>query len=153
MTRSTTIITQIAVEIQSILKETKRGVSEICQRLLVGIQKCYQGSRIGIKTAPKEKVPFTTQMCPNTHSMKGKKAAPVKLIKKKIMQRLKNLVEVCFVDEYIISQVCNACKNRSLYNIAAAASKQKVHSVLRYSNTNCDIIWNRDVNAAKNMLD
>lgn len=73
-------------------------------------------------------------------TMKGKKAAPVKLIKRKLAQMQTNTVQVCLIDEYLTSQACNTCKNRNFENIITANSKQRVHSVLNCNNNSCNVV-------------
>lgn len=63
-----------------------------------------------------------------------------------------NTVQVCFIDEYLTSQVCNTCKKRNLDNITTTNSKRRVHLVLKCNNNSCNIVWNRDVNTAKNIV-
>ncbi|ORE13652.1 hypothetical protein BCV71DRAFT_277620 [Rhizopus microsporus] len=137
---------------------------------MVNSKKYRQGSKTGVKTATKSNSrhypssPQDTMIPPAktivafgnatfAATMKGKRAAPVKLIIKKLIQIQTNVLQVCFVDEYLTSQVCNACKNRQLDNITTMSSKRRVHAMLECNNSSCNIVWNRDVNAAKNIFD
>lgn len=86
-------------------------------------------------------------------TMKGKRAAPVKLIKSKLIQMQTNALQVYFIGDYLTSQACNACKNRQLDNITTTNSKRRVRTTLKCNNNSCNIAWNRDVNAAKNIFD
>ncbi|CEG77523.1 hypothetical protein RMATCC62417_12259 [Rhizopus microsporus] len=53
------------------------------------------------------------------------------------------------IDEFRTSQVCNSCKTRNLRHYQAENDKS-IHSILICSE--CNIFWNRDVMAAKNMF-
>lgn len=132
--------------------------------------KYRQGSKTGIKTAirsPSRHYPDAPQdtMIPSSKTiiafgnasfgatMRGKKAAPVKLIKRRLQQMQTDNLHLCFIDEYLTSQVCNVCKKRNLENVTTANSKRRVHAVLKCKENTCNIVWNRDVNAAKNIYD
>ena len=53
---------------------------------------------------------------------------------------------VVTIDEFLTSQICNICKSRTLIG----HSNVKGQSVLVC--TTCNTLWQRDVNAAKNMM-
>ncbi|KAI8636965.1 hypothetical protein BD408DRAFT_71311 [Parasitella parasitica] len=53
------------------------------------------------------------------------------------------------VDEYLSSQVCNNCKKRNVENVVQRSAKRRV---LQCQETACNIIWNRDIMVAKNIL-
>ncbi|KAG2206160.1 hypothetical protein INT47_003809 [Mucor saturninus] len=148
----------------------QKAVEEICKRLVVGSKKYGRGSKTGVKTATENTsihYPYAPQDAENPPTrtviafgdatfygnMRGNKAAPVKLIKKKLQQMRGDTIQICFIDEYLTSQVCNVCKNRALENVSTAKSKRRVHSVLKCNNNSCNIVWNRDINAAKNIFD
>ena len=83
-------------------------------------------------------------------SMRGKRSGPTKAIVKAIQ---KCSVAVVMTDEYLTSQVCNKCKQRNVENVTQKTSKRRVHSVLQCQESTCNVIWNRDVMAANNILD
>lgn len=78
------------------------------------------------------------------------------------MRRLfrKNGFQVYLVDEYRTSKRCNNC-GCDVENFLDRPSKRpwrkgevvKVHGLVRCTNANCKIKWNRDYNAALNILD
>ncbi|CEG80166.1 hypothetical protein RMATCC62417_14536 [Rhizopus microsporus] len=119
----------------------QKAVDEICKRLVVNSKKYRQSSKTGVKTAAKSNsrhypsAPQDTMISPAktivafgnasfAATMRGKRAAPVKLIKKKLIQMQTNALQVCFIDEYLTSQICNTCKNRQLDNITTTNSKR-----------------------------
>jgi transposase len=50
------------------------------------------------------------------------------------------------IDEFMTSKICNICYEDSLQKVDGVKS----HGVLGYQN--CKALWQRDINAAKNML-
>ncbi|ORE04692.1 hypothetical protein BCV72DRAFT_307085 [Rhizopus microsporus var. microsporus] len=56
------------------------------------------------------------------------------------------------INEYKTSKTCNSCLNQDLQNLKCGEGDdiRKIHQVLK-CNT-CNIFWNRDVMASKNML-
>ncbi|KAL1931547.1 hypothetical protein VTP01DRAFT_9690 [Rhizomucor pusillus] len=52
------------------------------------------------------------------------------------------------IDEYRTSQVCHSCLARSLRNVTSEDNISH-HGILDCQN--CGMLWNRDVNASKNM--
>ncbi|KAL4215593.1 hypothetical protein AB4K20DRAFT_1991562 [Rhizopus microsporus] len=127
----------------------QKAVDEICKRLVANSKKYRQGSKTGVKTATKSNsrhcpsAPQDTMIPPAktivafgnatfAATMKGKRAAPVKLIKKKIQMQTNVL---------------------QLDNITTINSKRRIHSALKCNNNSCNIVWNRDINAAKNIFD
>ncbi|KAI8638643.1 hypothetical protein BD408DRAFT_422733 [Parasitella parasitica] len=82
--------------------------------------------------------------------MRGKRSGPTKTIIKALQKCKENRgVTVQMVDEYLNSQVCNNCKKRNVENVVQRSAKRRVHSVLQCQETACNIIWNRDIMAAK----
>ncbi|KAI8640506.1 hypothetical protein BD408DRAFT_419628, partial [Parasitella parasitica] len=85
--------------------------------------------------------------------MRGKRLGPTKTIIKALQKCEENCgVTVQMVDEYLTSQVSNNCKKRNVENVVQRSAKRRVHSVLQCQETACNIIWNRDIMAAKNIL-
>ncbi|KAG2230332.1 hypothetical protein INT48_008824 [Thamnidium elegans] len=66
-------------------------------------------------------------------NLRGHKAAPVRLIKKALNKYCGNNLEICMVDEYLTSQI--------------------LHTILKRQQTTCNIVWNRDIMTAYNILD
>ncbi|RCI03740.1 hypothetical protein CU098_001372, partial [Rhizopus stolonifer] len=56
------------------------------------------------------------------------------------------------IDEYKTSKTCNSCLENKLEHITQGSGieKRKIHQVLVCKN--CNIFWNRDVMASKNMF-
>lgn len=89
--------------------------------------------------------------------LRGKLPAP----SKRLLGHLKSLskrnvfVSTIIIDEYLTSQVCAECHQRSLVNLRerslpSTATGSKIHAVLKC--TSCSTVWNRDVMASKNIL-
>ncbi|CDH59914.1 predicted protein [Lichtheimia corymbifera JMRC:FSU:9682] len=53
------------------------------------------------------------------------------------------------IDEYLTSQICHNCQQRTLRNMQI--DDMKLHTVLHCTNNHCRTMWNRDKNAAKNI--
>ncbi|KAI8991985.1 hypothetical protein BDF20DRAFT_847620 [Mycotypha africana] len=68
--------------------------------------------------------------------MKGKRAAPVKLIKRKLQQLQTETVEICIINEYPTNPIYSVCKHRSLKNVTTAAPKRRVRAALQCKNCN-----------------
>ncbi|PHZ09415.1 uncharacterized protein RHIMIDRAFT_240527 [Rhizopus microsporus ATCC 52813] len=86
-------------------------------------------------------------------SLRGNRGASVRLIKKTLQKYCENQLEICMVDEYLTSQICNRCKNRNMDNVVTEKSKRRVHTILKCKQNTCNIVWNRDIMAAHNILD
>ena len=56
------------------------------------------------------------------------------------------------VDEYYTSQVCSRCEQRSLRGANLRSQRRPMHYVQRCFNPLCGALWNRDVNASRNIL-
>ena len=65
------------------------------------------------------------------------------------------------IDEYKTSQMCSKCetsrvslplKLRKRDSHGAYGDKRRCHTIVRCTNNDCAICWNRDVNASNNML-
>ncbi|KAI8647718.1 hypothetical protein BD408DRAFT_408368, partial [Parasitella parasitica] len=85
--------------------------------------------------------------------MRSKRSGPTKTIIKALQKCKENRgVTAQMVDEYLTSQVCNNCKKRNVEYVVQRSAKRRVHSVLRCQETACNIFWNRDIMAAKNIL-
>jgi hypothetical protein len=89
--------------------------------------------------------------------LRGKLPAP----SKRFLRHLKSLskrnvfVSTVIIDEYLTSQVCAKCHQRTLVNLRersmpSTTAGSKIHAVLKCSS--CSTVWNRDVMAAKNIL-
>ncbi|KAG2204142.1 hypothetical protein INT47_011625 [Mucor saturninus] len=128
------------LKFKTYIKKQIKAVEEICKRLVVGSKKYGRESKTGIKTATEntsihypnalqdaEKLLTSTVIAFGDatfySSMRGNKAATVKLIKKKLQQMRGGTIQICFIDEYLTSQVCNVCKNRTLENVSTATPK------------------------------
>lgn len=64
--------------------------------------------------------------------------------------------ELIFVDEFRTSITCSSCDNFCEKEIMGKRHKSDeprlIHKLLRCKNVNCKKLWNRDVNASRNML-
>ncbi|GAA5810613.1 hypothetical protein MFLAVUS_004036 [Mucor flavus] len=145
-------------------------VHEICKRLIHGSAKYNSATSTGVKTSTKNKNTYSPP-APNDNleapgktiiafgdgafsgNGRGHKAVPVRLIKKALNKYCGNNLEIRMVDEYLTSQICNKCKNRNVENMVTHKSKRRVHIILKYQQTTCNIVWNRDIMAAHNILD
>ncbi|CEG83412.1 hypothetical protein RMATCC62417_17336 [Rhizopus microsporus] len=58
-------------------------------------------------------------------SLRGNKAAPVRLIKKVLKKYCGKQLEIFMVDEYLTSQICNRYKSRNVDNIVTERSKRR----------------------------
>ena len=65
------------------------------------------------------------------------------------------------VDEYFTSQKCSECESqtKSVYHLKekiidgnASLQHVKIHELRRCNNNECRILWNRDVNACRNIM-
>lgn len=148
----------------------QKGVNEICKRLIYGSAKYNNAASTGVKTSnnggntysspapidqlerPKKTIIAYGDGMFNT-SPRGNQAAPARLIKKALKKYCCKQLEVFMVDEYLTSQVCNKCKIRNVDNIVTQKSKRRVHTILKCNQNTCNVIWNRDIMAANNILD
>lgn len=90
----------------------------------------------------------------NTGILKGSPTAPVKKFKKILEQRGYKVIEI---DEYKTSITCSLCKSycpKVYYPHIIEGTIQNIqcHEVVRCSNSECNTYWQRDVNAARNIL-
>ncbi|KAG1295769.1 hypothetical protein G6F57_017087 [Rhizopus arrhizus] len=146
------------------------GVHEICKRFIHGSVKYDEKATTGVRTSTKKENRYYPS-APIDHekrskktiiafgdgmfgsSLRGNKSAPVRMIKKALKKYCGKQLDICMVDEYLTSQICNKCKTRNVDNVVTAKSKRRVHTVLQCKQNNCNIIWNRDIMAAHNILD
>jgi hypothetical protein len=79
--------------------------------------------------------------------LKGLRSGVVGLLWRTLTKRAKETKSliVLSIDEYNTSKVCSGCGEKDM----KVAPKTKGVGVLQYAK--CKIIWNRDLNAAKNM--
>ncbi|KAI8050113.1 hypothetical protein BDF21DRAFT_404601 [Thamnidium elegans] len=148
----------------------QKDVHEICKRLIHGSVKYNSAESTGVKTSTNNEntysppAPSDNLETPGktiiafgdgafSGNLRGHKAAPVRLIKKALNKYCGNNLEICMVDEYLTSQICNECKNRNVENIVTHKSKRRVHTILKRQQTTCNIVWNRDIMTAYNILD
>jgi transposase len=84
-------------------------------------------------------------------SMKGCISGTTRWIKSAMKVLADKIPSVAFteVDEYKTSKVCSSCNEKALENVVDRRSKPKLHAVLKCET--CGIVWNRDVNTAKNI--
>ncbi|KAG1130052.1 hypothetical protein G6F42_004527 [Rhizopus arrhizus] len=118
----------------------QKGVHEICKRFIHSSAKYDEKATTGVRTSTKKENRYYP-------------SAPVRMIKKALKKYCGKQLDICMVDEYLTSQICNKCKTRNVDNVVTAKSKRRVHTVLRCKQNNCNIIWNRDIMAAHNILD
>ncbi|ORE01275.1 hypothetical protein BCV72DRAFT_322274 [Rhizopus microsporus var. microsporus] len=149
----------------------QKGVHEICKRLMHGSMKYNKKTSTGAKTPSAENESKYCPPAPLDHpdkprktiitfgddmfnsSLRGNRGASVRLIKKALQKYCGNQLEICMVDEYLTSQICNRCKNRNMDNIVTEKSKRRVHKILKCKQNTCNIVWSRDIMAAHNILD
>jgi transposase len=82
--------------------------------------------------------------------MNGCLPAPTRRIKEAMKLLVKSdSVEFIEVDKCRTSRVCSSCKGDVLKNVVDRVTENKLHAVLKCST--CSIVWNRDVNVAKNI--
>ncbi|KAG2209474.1 hypothetical protein INT47_008317 [Mucor saturninus] len=95
---------------------------------------------------------YTRDLSNTKQSKKGKQAARHGVIDKlyKQLKRRENLGELLLldIDEYNTSKTCNGCLVKNLENLKCGG--HKIHQILNCNN--CNIFWNRDVLASKNMF-
>ncbi|KAI8638725.1 hypothetical protein BD408DRAFT_351345, partial [Parasitella parasitica] len=145
----------------------QKCIEEICRRLTYGSAKYGEKSRMIEKKQTTSYIPPT----PIDHdikprktilalgnamfngSLRGNKSAPVRRIRESLRKRRGETLDICFIDEYLTSQVCNICKERNLENVTTAKSVRRVHTVLQCQQNTCNTVWNRDIMAANNILD
>jgi hypothetical protein len=142
----------------------------MCKRLTYGSKKYNKKASAGVKQGKKNKesfIPPPSNDSPKkpvitiialgdgvfSNSLRGNKTAPVKAFKKALKQRCGEDLKICMIDEYLTSQICNNCKQGNLENITTAKSNRRVHALLKYNENTCNMLWNRDIMAAKNILD
>lgn len=95
-------------------------------------------------------------------SKRGKRPAPVKKLRHHLHQVSRRNVHlsVIIIDEYMTSQVCAECHQKSLIHMKtrmpsnvstqpSMAAQSNIHAVLKC--TSCSVVWNRDEMAAKNI--
>ncbi|KAI7892632.1 uncharacterized protein EV154DRAFT_585849 [Mucor mucedo] len=112
----------------------QKAVEEICKRLVVESKKYGRGSKTGVKTATEN----TSIHYPN--APQDAENPPTSTV-------------TAFGDATFYGKQSRACEDRALENVSTAKSKRRVHSVLKCNNNSCNIVWNRDINAAKNIFD
>ena len=85
---------------------------------------------------------------------RGKPHGHAKKLRKLLAQaQHQNRLLVIAIDEAYTSQVCSACGQRKLVNVAVeppVGPSFKLHSVVKCHS--CQTMWQRDANAARNML-
>ena len=96
--------------------------------------------------------------------MKGCLPAPVKLLHKALQQR----AIVVDIDEFRTSMICSKCNDRHLTGVRfskgtardkylagkrANSNRFRLYDVRACQNPSCRTVWNRNVNAARNMLE
>ncbi|ORE09711.1 hypothetical protein BCV72DRAFT_201069, partial [Rhizopus microsporus var. microsporus] len=149
----------------------QKGVHEICKGLMYGSVKYNKKSSTGVKTSSAENESKYCPPAPLDHpdkprktiiafgdgmfknSLRGNRGAPVRLIKKALQKYCGNQFEIRMVDEYLTSQICNRCKNRNMDNVVTEKPKRRVHMILKCKQNTCNIVWNRGIMAAYNILD
>lgn len=83
------------------------------------------------------------------HALKGTASSPKQA---RFVKQLRNMkVNVYMVNEFNTSLVCNECKSER--RLVDCNTANKPYTVRRCTEPSCRMIWNRDVNAAGNILD
>lgn len=83
--------------------------------------------------------------------LKGLPKAPVERLKREFRHHAVKVVEV---DEYRTSMTCSECKKSKVENLKFRSQESvlsKSHQVVRCTDNECAICWQRDLNAAKNI--
>lgn len=88
-------------------------------------------------------------------NIRGKLSAPTKRLRQHLLQTSKLRtanISVVMIDEYNTSKICSKCRHR-MKNVEERPSfhghKERIHAVVKCDY--CSTVWNRDVNAARNM--
>jgi hypothetical protein len=82
--------------------------------------------------------------------LKGIEKAPVKKMRATMRRLGAKVVEI---DEHRTSKCCSECKvgvNENLY-YGEGTARKRCHQVVRCNNSECGMVWQRDVNASRNM--
>ncbi|RCH93528.1 hypothetical protein CU097_009585 [Rhizopus azygosporus] len=87
----------------------------------------------------------------DTVAIRGHVSGVTGILQKELLQRSRQYKNVLVgINEFRTSKVCNNCKQKGLEQKKLSNGK-KSHSILDCKI--CNILWNRDTNASKNMLD
>lgn len=161
-------------------KARQKGLSEIGRRLTYGSKKygmepkprhSHTAAELAIGTGSQFK-PLPSKDRPEDNSrrhvilaygnaaignVRSKLPAPSKALVHHLRQVMKCkgcFLSVVMIDEYLTSQVCAKCHQRTVSKVQERPTrgghyKNRIHAVLKCEN--CRTTWNRDVMAAKNM--
>ncbi len=80
--------------------------------------------------------------------LKGSEKAGVKRLRREL--RAKN-IKVVSIDEYRTSKVCSACSHAEKHVENVLFNGRKSHQVVHCSNSICNVVWQRDYNASRNI--
>lgn len=129
--------------------QKQRALEYICKKVTGGHDKANVTVAFGSARGP---------------HMKGCLPAPVKLLHKALQQR----ATVVDVDEFRTSVICSKCNHRGLTGVRcskgmardkylagkrANSNRFPLYDVRACQNPSCRTVWNRNVNAARNMLE
>ena len=142
----------------------QKALAEVCKRFTTGSKKYSTsvpfdlpdppGPHRGWKRQKPHEEPKRTVVAFGdgmfSMTMKGKRAGVSRLLFRALRHhdRLGHLTLVK-VPEFNSSRVCSRCQELSLDHVCDEASGDSLHAVLRCKS--CDTVWNRDVNAARNI--
>lgn len=83
--------------------------------------------------------------------LKGNEKAPVKTIRRTMR---KMGLKVLKIDEHRTSKCCSACAGRGeVENVyyGEGETRKRCHQVVRCNNSECEVVWQRDLNASRNI--
>ncbi|CAO3680532.1 unnamed protein product [Rhizopus stolonifer] len=87
----------------------------------------------------------------DTAPMKGQFLGTMSVLKRELGSRSKVSRSIIIrINEFRISEVCNHCKQNNM-ELTKLSDGAYTSNVFRYKNYN--ILWNRNINASKNVLD